>query len=146
MSLETRVDALATAIATDVKTLLAQDGDLTALTTTAKTSLVAAINELAGIANAAAGINDGATASGSTWSSSKISTELANASAALVDSSPDLLNTLNELAAALEDNPDVIASLRTLITNNATAISTLATNVGDTDKDFVATYTAAKAA
>ena len=46
MSLETRIVALAQAMGADVKALTLSRGDLTALTTTTKTSLVAAINEL----------------------------------------------------------------------------------------------------
>jgi len=46
MSLETRIIALATAIGADIKALTGKQGDLTALTTTTKVSLVAALNEL----------------------------------------------------------------------------------------------------
>lgn len=37
-----------------------------------------------------------------------------NAVAALVDSAPDLLNTLGELATALQENPDIISDLQTV--------------------------------
>lgn len=46
MSLASRLSDLATALATDIKSLLASVGLLSGLTTTAKTSLVAAINEV----------------------------------------------------------------------------------------------------
>ena len=46
MSLETRIVALAQAMGTDVKALTTAQGSLSALNTTTKTSLVAAINEL----------------------------------------------------------------------------------------------------
>ena len=45
-TMETRINALATAIGNDVQDLYAQDGTLLSLTTTAKSSLVAAINEV----------------------------------------------------------------------------------------------------
>lgn len=44
--LELRIKALAETVATDIKTLFAQDGMLSTLTTTDKTSLVSALNEL----------------------------------------------------------------------------------------------------
>lgn len=46
MSLETRIVALAQAIGSDIKTLTQNQGMLSSLNTTAKTSLVAAINEV----------------------------------------------------------------------------------------------------
>ena len=46
MTIETKLIALAQAIGADVKALKAADGDLTALSTTAKGSLVAALNEV----------------------------------------------------------------------------------------------------
>lgn len=59
MSLETRITGLATAIGADIKALTAKQGDLTALSTTAKGNLVAAINELYGrLASTGAVIDD----------------------------------------------------------------------------------------
>lgn len=46
MSLQTRLEALIAAIGPDIKALKTADGTLASLTTTAKTSLVAAINEV----------------------------------------------------------------------------------------------------
>ena len=144
MSTETRVNALAAAIGSDVKDLVDKVGDLASLTTSDRTSLVAAINEIFGAANAATGINDNATSTGSTWSSDKIAQELTTAISTFATGAPELLNTIDEIAAALEDNPDLIAALRQLITDNATAISTLAANVGDTNADYLAVYVAAR--
>ena len=56
-----RITALAQAIASDIKTLTANQGSLTALTTTNKTSLVAALNELKTAIVNATNINDSAT-------------------------------------------------------------------------------------
>jgi len=64
--------------------------------------------------------------------------------AALEDGTPLTLDTFNEIAAAMNDDPDFYNALNTLITNNATAISTLSANVGDTATDYVATYTTAR--
>ena len=74
MTLEQRLIALAQAMGADVKALLQAQGSLSALSTTAKNNLVAAINELKTAVDAAAGggvsINDGAGdgATGVTWS------------------------------------------------------------------------------
>ena len=80
MSLATRVTDLATRLGTEFKSLradvAARTGDLAALTTTAKTSLVAAINEVSASAASATGINDATTATTTTWSSSKINTAI----------------------------------------------------------------------
>ena len=47
MTLDQRILALAEEVGKDIQALLAQDGDLTSLNTSAKTNLVAAINEVA---------------------------------------------------------------------------------------------------
>ena len=46
MSLQSQLQSLITSIATDIKALLANQGNLTTLNTTTKTNLVAALNEL----------------------------------------------------------------------------------------------------
>lgn len=174
MSLETRIVALAQAVGVDIKTLTTNQGSLSSLTTTAKNSLVAALNELdaeiAGLIASGAGINDAATATTSTWSSTKITNSISAAIAALVDSAPTTLDTLNELAAALNDDPNFATTIATEIANrvrydsaqtlnttqqdqarsninaaSATALSTLTTNLGNIDRDFAADYTTAKA-
>ena len=55
MSLEQKIVGLAQAIGADVKALRLAQGDLSELTTTAKTSLVAAINELQALIAASGG-------------------------------------------------------------------------------------------
>ena len=80
MSLSSNVGALATRIGQEFKALRTlingNAADLSALTTTAKTNLVAAINEVKASVAATSSINDGTTATTSTWSSSKINTSL----------------------------------------------------------------------
>ena len=127
MSLDVNLRDLATAIGTGEKQvrqwLNGNMTDLSTLTTTAKTSLVAAINELDSAidtlssAEGGATINDGATSGSQVWSSLKTNTEIATAIAALVDSAPGTLNTLNEIAAALQDDPAVITALQTSVGN-----------------------------
>lgn len=170
MSLETKIVALAQAIGADVKTLRLAQGDLTALTTTAKTSLVAAVNELALLVADAGGadIDDGA-ASGSavTWSVDKITSAITAARNALKDElvggAGAALDTLAELAAALGDNPNFATTIATELGNrvryDAAQVLTLeqqsqartnigaasAAAIGDTERDLVAVYTTAKA-
>lgn len=79
MSLSSNVNSLSLRVATEAKslrTLLNGNAlDNSALLTTAKSNLVAAINELYGAVAGASGIDDGTTSSSSTWSSQKISDE-----------------------------------------------------------------------
>ena len=162
MTLEARVVALAQAIGTDVKTLTTAVGSLDGLTTTAKSSLVAAINEIAQAAASATGIDDGVTSGASTWSSNKISSEISGAVSGLVGGAGAALDTLNELAAALGNDPSFATTIATQIANrvrydeaqvltapqkaqacdNIGAASLVAT--GNLDRDFTAAYTAAK--
>lgn len=164
MSLETRITALATTIAAEVNTINSNAGDLTALGTANKASLVAALNELHTELDAinAATIND---ASGSstteTWSIDKISSEISAATAALIDGAPAALDTLNELAAALNDDAGVINDILTaqglrVRVDAAQAFTTLqkdqgcdnigaqkASEIGNPDRDFANDFTTA---
>ncbi len=124
MSLETRLIALAQAVGADVKTLTTKQGDLTALSTTSKTSLVAAINELfAAIGSAGAQINDAATNGDTlvTWSADKIYDSIEAAKIAvkneLVNGAAAALDTLNELAAALGNDPNFATTIAGEIAN-----------------------------
>jgi len=75
-SLSTNITDLATSIASAIKitrTLMnGNASDLSALNTTAKSNLVAAINEVNSAVSAASGIDDDTTSTSSTWSSQKI--------------------------------------------------------------------------
>lgn len=77
MSLSTMLQDLATVVGTDVKTITNNVGSLASLTTTTKSSLVAAINEVRQAAASATGIDDNTTAATTTWSSTKISAAIA---------------------------------------------------------------------
>jgi len=112
-SMETRVAALVRAAGTRVKTILENIGDLTTLSTTEKTSLVGALNELKVAIDSSSTISDTTTALTSTWSSSKISSTISTAISNLVNSAPSALDTLNELAAALGND----ANFATTVTN-----------------------------
>ena len=126
-TLEARLISLATAVGDDIKTARLARGDLTALSTTAKTSLVAAINEVLGIANAASGggtsINDtaGDGATTVTWSANKIHDELVLAIATLrtelTSGAGTALDTFAELAAAINNDASFAATIATSLTN-----------------------------
>ena len=163
MTLEARVVALAQAIGTDVKTLTTTVGSLSGLNTTAKSNLVAAINEIALAAASATGIDDGVTSGAATWSSNKISSEISGAVSDLVDGAGATLDTLKELADALNNDPSFATTIATQIANRvrfddvqvltapqkAQACANIgaqsAAAIGDPDRDLVADYTAAKA-
>lgn len=152
MSLQTRIGDLITSIGTDVKAIrTAITGSntlaLTSLTTTDKTSIIAAINELQ------------ATPGGVT------SDDLDDLKEEILGIGvPGALDTLDELAAALGDDANFGATVTTALSNrvrtdtaaqglDSTQKSNARTNIdvysktemGDPDTDLVALYTAAKA-
>lgn len=164
MTLETKIIAVVQAIGADIKDLRTKQGDLTALSTTAKGSLVAAINELytlLGSSGAVIDDNAGDGATSVTWSADKIFDSIAAASAALknelIDGADAALDTLNELADALNNDPNFAATIAGEIANRVRydAAQTLTTaqqlqactniGVGNPERDFVADYTTAKA-
>lgn len=171
MTLEQRLIALAQAIGADIKALNLAQGSLSTLATTAKASLVAAINELYDLVGAGGGAaiddaaGDGATTV--TWSADKIHDTIEAAKLAvkneLTDGAGAALDTLAELAAALGNDPNFAATIAAEIANRVRydAPQTLTTEqqaqaranigalgaveIGNPDHDFVADYTAAKA-
>lgn len=124
MSLAINLVDFATSVATNskqLKTLInGNAADLAGLSTTAKTNLVAAINEVsAAVAGAGASINDVGTSTLSVWSSSKTDGAINAATAALVATAPGTLDTLNELAAALADDPNFATTMTTALAAKA---------------------------
>ncbi len=112
-----QVAALAQIIGTDIAQLLAAIGDLSALTTTEKASLVVALNELKASLSSidlTKIINDNKTATNLTWSSTQISKAISDAVAALVNGAPEAMDTLKELADVIASNKDAIAALQTI--------------------------------
>ena len=162
-TLAQRLIDLANAIGADIKTLTINQGSLPALTTTAKTNLVAAINEInAALGGAGAVINDAAGDGNvtDTWSANKIFDTIEAAKLAvkndLIAGAGATLDTLNELAAALGNDPSFAATIATELSNrvrydaaqvlNAAQKLQACTNigVGEPDTNFLTTYTAAK--
>lgn len=163
MSLVTNVTNLATRIATEVKALRTllngNAADLSSLNTTAKNNLVAALNEVNTAVSSAATINDSAASTSTVYSSTKVDTQISTAVAALIDSAPTALDTLNELAAALGDDADFATTVTNSLAGKADSVHSHAisdvTNlqtaldakvdtldVGDTTTNFVTTFEA----
>ena len=152
-----RITSLAQAIAADIKRLTTNQGTLTALTTTDKTSLVKAINELKLSITNATDINDTSTSTSATWSSNKINTSINNAVSALVDGAGTTLDTLKELANALGNDANFATTIATQMGKrvrvDAAQTFTVAEQaqgcanlgIGNPDTDFVTAYTNAKA-
>jgi hypothetical protein len=119
MPLRTDVENLALRVATEAKSLRTLlNGNMldnSSLITTAKSNLVAAINEVASSAGSAAGIDDATTSTSSTWSSQKTLDEITDAVNALVNGAPGALDTLDELAAALGDDGNYAATVTTAL-------------------------------
>ena len=152
-----RITELAQAIAADIKRLTTNQGTLTELTTTDKTSLVKAINELKSSITNATSINDTSTSKSATWSSNKINTSINNAVSALVGGAGTTLDTLKELAAALGNDANFATTIATQMGKrvrvDAAQTFTVAEQaqgcanlgIGNPDTDLLAVYTAAKA-
>ncbi|NHR08045.1 hypothetical protein HA052_22910 [Chromobacterium haemolyticum] len=113
MTLQIRLTELATAIGKDVKTLRQQDGVLATLKTTAKASLVAAINELFDLlqVGGGAGIADDKVGTDTTYSSQRIVDLLAQLKADILGGADPAFDTLKKLQAALENEQDAVSAL-----------------------------------
>ena len=164
MSLEVELSRFAQAVGLDVSTLLTKVGNLNALTTAQKSSLVGALNEVRQLALDAANtggggseIDDAGTGAAVTWSAQKIAAEITEAIDALVAGAPSALDTLHELATALQDQDSAVSALTNSLSNRVRfdAPQTLTEaqqvqacqniGVGDPTVDLVAAYNAAKA-
>lgn len=110
MSLTVNLTNAFTRVATENKALRTlingNSADLSSLSTTAKTTLVAAINELdaeiAAVADGAAGINDAVVGLDTTWSSQKTSDEIAQAKNDILGGAGGAYDTLQELKDLLD--------------------------------------------
>lgn len=160
MALVTKLTDLATRVATECKSLRTLINgnavDLSSLSTTAKTNLVSAINELYTAVNGideGASINDSSsTSSTETWSIQKIASEIASAKSSLIDGAGTAFDTLNELADALNNDSNFAATINTALGNRARfdAAQTLTAGqktqicanigVGEPETDFVTTF------
>jgi hypothetical protein len=86
----------------DINAAIAKTGDLTTLTTTAKNSIVAALNEL----------KTGLTAvSSSAVDSAYVDQKVAEAITGLEDNAPEVLNTIGEISTALKNDPEIVNTI-----------------------------------
>ena len=158
-TLVVRISDLATRMATECKslrTLVNANGvDLSALTTTQKASLVAAINELKTALDALGTpitISDSTSSTTQVWSSSKVASEITAAKNALTNGAAAALDTLSELASALGNDANFSSTITTALSYRLRfdAAQTLTTGqktqacanlgIGEPDTDFVTTF------
>ena len=154
-----RISDLATRMATECKSLRtlvnANGADLSALTTTQKASLVAAINELKTALDALGTpitISDSTSSTTQVWSSSKVASEITAAKNALTNGAAAALDTLSELASALGNDANFSSTITTALSYRLRFddVQTLTTGqktqacanlgIGEPDTDFVTTF------
>lgn len=161
MSLVTQISNSLTAICTAIKADRGLRGDLSDLTTSTKSTIVGALNELkSSISGAGATINDASASTSSVYSSQKTSDAIAAAVSALVNGAGSALDTLKELADALGDDANFSTTISTALAarlqfdaaqtlsapqkvqGNANLGSLSLVQSGDPATDFVAVVTA----
>ena len=111
MSLQTRIESLVIRIAQEFNTLNSKTGTLASLTTTDKSSLVAAINELQSAVLSGTGIDDANVALTTTYSSSKIVTLLDTLKAEILGGADAAYDTLVEIQQLLQDGTSGLDAL-----------------------------------
>jgi len=161
MSLQTQLNSFVLRVAEEFNTVKGRTGTLTALTTTDKSSLVAAINELKAAIVTAVMIDDLQVSTTTTYSSNKVVTLLDALKADILGGADPAYDTLLELQQALHNDQSGIAALTSAIDKRVRfdAAQTLtvleqqqartnigavaATDIGDVATDFVAIFEAA---
>ena len=161
MSLQTQLNSFVLRVAEEFNTVKGRTGTLTALTTTDKSSLVAAINELKAAIVTAVMIDDLQVSTTTTYSSNKVVTLLDALKAYILGGADPAYDTLLELQQALQNDQSGIAALTSAIDKrvrfdaaqtltvleqqqartNIGAVAT--TDIGDVATDFVAIFEAA---
>ena len=181
MTLQQRISALITAVGADIKALytaigslasltttnktslvlatnelVTKIGNLTTLTTTEKSNLVGAINEIAASISGFATINDTAASGTTTYSSTKIDSQIATAITALLNGADASNDTLKELAdritAAVAADAGAVSAIavqsftapqKAQARTNIDAYGSV--ELGNPDTDLAALYATAKA-
>ncbi len=163
MSLATRIESLVIRVAQEFNDVRAKAGNLANLTTTDKSNLVAAINELQAAVAASSAIDDAQISTSTTYSSSKIVTLLDALKAEILGGADDAYDTLLEIQQLLQNGTSGLDALLAAVNNrvrfdaaqsltvaeqlqarsNIGAVA--ATDVGNTDTDFVAVFVGALA-
>ena len=142
-TLEQRLSSVIQAIGADIKALKTAKGDLSSLSTTQKSNLVGALNEIFTLASSKATQSDITTAIDS------LKTEIMGGGV------PEALNTLKEIATYIESDETLGVSLSTAVTKRVRFddVQTLTTpeklqactniGIGNPDTDLVAVFNAA---
>jgi len=163
MSLATRIESLVIRVAQEFNDVRAKAGNLANLTTTDKSNLVAAINELQAAVAASSAIDDAQISTSTTYSSSKIVTLLDALKAEILGGADAAYDTLVEIQQLLQNGTSGLDALLAAVNNrvrfdaaqsltvaeqlqarsNIGAVA--ASDVGNTDTDFVAVFEGALA-
>jgi len=158
MSLATRIESLVIRVAQEFNDVRAKAGNLANLTTTDKSSLVAAINELKAAVVSSAVIDDAQIAASTTYSSTKIVSLLDALKADILGGADAAYDTLVEIQQLLQNGTSGLDALLAAVNNrvrfdgvqsltvaeqlqarsNIGAVA--ASDVGNTDTDFVAVF------
>lgn len=161
MSLATRIESLVIRVAQEFNDVRAKAGNLANLTTTDKSNLVAAINELKAAVVSSAVIDDAHIAATTTYSSNKIVSLLDALKTEILGGADAAYDTLVEIQQLLQNGTSGLDALLAAVNNrvrfDAAQSLTLAeqlqarsnigavaaTDVGNTDTDFVAVFVGA---
>ena len=161
MSLATRIESLVIRVAQEFNDVRAKAGNLANLTTTDKSNLVAAINELKAAVVSSAVIDDAHIAATTTYSSNKIVSLLDALKTEILGGADAAYDTLVEIQQLLQNSTSGLDALLAAVNNrvrfdaaqsltvaeqlqarsNIGAVA--ATDVGNTDTDFVAVFVGA---
>lgn len=158
MTLQARLTQLIQSVGGDIKTLTSAQGNLAALNTTQKASLVGAINEILDLATGrGAVIDDTAAAADKTYSSSMILRLLADLKNQILGGASSAFDTLLEIEQKLGAGDGATAGLLTAVNHRVSyadaqtltaaqkAQACANIGIGDPETDFVAIYNASKA-
>ena len=161
MSLATRIESLVIRVAQEFNDVRDKAGNLANLTTTDKSNLVAAINELKAAVVSSAVIDDAHVAATTTYSSNKIVSLLDALKTEILGGADAAYDTLVEIQQLLQNGTSGLDALLAAVNNrvrfdaaqsltvaeqlqarsNIGAVA--ATDVGNTDTDFVAVFVGA---
>lgn len=158
MTTEQRLIALAQAIGTDIKGLIATRGNLDNLFGSSKSNLVEALNELFYLIGDAQEIHDASlpTSLSTTYSANKINALVAQAKNDILGGASSAYDTLLELQNMLIGDDTAISGLLTAVGNKIdyTVSQSLTTpqklqacsnlGIGDPDHNFITDYTTAR--
>jgi len=145
------------AIGADIKSLLTSQGNLANLTTTQKSNLVAALNEVRDMVKSdGAQMDDSNVSTSTVYSSAKVESAIDAAIDALVDGAPEAYDTLKEIADYIAQDETATQGLLTAVNNRVkfnepqslTEAQQIQASenigVGDPTTDFVSIYNTSK--